>query len=349
MVQLRGHIVEAIRAQPRNSTSLRALSEQLRQCLAEWFSVGLLKLERITWNGSSAGFLELVMQSEAVHPMLSWEDLKHRLGGGYRVFAFCHPSMPSLPLVVLHVAMMDAIPSNMQEVLSTDCRPGEHGEPAAAVFYSISASQPGLSGVDLGNFLIKKVALQLKVDFPALQDLATLSPLPNFRMWLEKQRHMVPAMKNPLNIPQACRHRLVSAAPNQGDFWETLWWALEGDRWLTDSGLEGALRPVLLRLAAWYLVVERRRSLALDPVANFHLQNGAWLSRINWRANVSSRGLGQSCGMMVNYTYRLDDVEVNNHRYLVENKVALEACAAQHLGEPEEIRKLAKVHLREVA
>jgi malonyl-CoA decarboxylase len=77
------------------------------------------------------------------------------------------------------------------------------------------------------------------------------------------------------------------------------------------------LKPILLRLAAGYLLYQRRDGhRALDPVAHFHLSNGARVERLNWHGDLSPRGLQQSAGMMVNYLYALDRIEANHEAYV---------------------------------
>ncbi|GFR48441.1 hypothetical protein Agub_g10341, partial [Astrephomene gubernaculifera] len=184
---------------------LRALADHLRQSLAEWFSVGLLHLQPISWQHSPAALLERVMRCEAVHPLGgSWSELRRRLGPGRAVFAFTHPCLPGEPLVVLHTALMQGPAAAMSEILLDERQQPEQQQPGApsfpspfhplplppppppttAVFYSISAGQPGLRGVELGTFLIKRVAELLRSQHPSIRQLVTLSPLPSFRSWL---------------------------------------------------------------------------------------------------------------------------------------------------------------------
>jgi hypothetical protein len=83
-----------------------------------------------------------------------------------------------------------------------------------------------------------------------------------------------------------------------------------------------ALAPILTRLCARYLLHEKRRKLALDSVANFHLRNGAQLYRINALADTSKNGMQCSHGMMVNYLYDFACVKENNARYLLGEPIA---------------------------
>eukprot|EP00877_Chromochloris_zofingiensis_P006745 jgi/Chrzof1/2323/Cz11g10290.t1 len=398
LADMRADLIKVLHEQPAYGAALRALNEDLRRSLAEWFSVGLLQLQRATWEGSSGDLLEKVMRYEAVHPMSNLMELKQRMGNNRRVFVFFHPSLPGEPLVILHTAITNSIPGDMPSILEEQTVPTQtlasfntsdqeaqqrdygpnldraaHGdEPlhecadcSVACFYSITSTQPGLSGVDLGNFLIKRVAQVLMSEMPHLQHLVTLSPLPKFSSWLFirlRQEHAwmleqqsqsdAPAnpsssgagscadtsaasssSRAPLLLPhelQALQPLFHAAHAQSGAAGELsaaspaaqLLHVLETSRWLHYPDHEPAVQAVLMRLAAVYLVKQRRRNLALDPVANFHLRNGAWLWRMHWRADMSAPGIERSFGIMVNYKYIVQDVNSNNRAYLVEHKVA---------------------------
>ncbi|XP_036144438.1 malonyl-CoA decarboxylase, mitochondrial isoform X3 [Monomorium pharaonis] len=86
--------------------------------------------------------------------------------------------------------------------------------------------------------------------------------------------------------------------------------------WIKDKQLSEFLKEPLLRACAWYLYKEKRRGYALNTVANFHLRNGAVMWRINWMADLSPRGMTNSCGIMINYRYFLKDSEKNGQNYI---------------------------------
>eukprot|EP00128_Syssomonas_multiformis_P012316 Colp12_sorted_trinity150504_noHs@28196 len=317
LVDMRRDLLELLSETPRDS-HLRLLSENLRETLAEWFSVGFLDLERITFN-SPASLLEKLIKYEAVHPMRGWMDLKQRLGPGRRCFAFFHRSMPEEPLVVTYIALVKELASSVQTILDDPAPtypPPE--EIQTAVFYSISSTQQGLSGVELGNFLIKRVVYQLQQDFAHIQHFATLSPIPNFRPWLLKkldendQSLLLPPEQEALQkaCPSLCpveALKRIIATPLHTHTPEVL----------------QVVKTPLMRLCARYLALEKKNGFALDPVANFHLRNGAFLWRLNFLADTSAKGHLQSLSLMVNYAYRLSDVEGNNRRYLRDGRIAL--------------------------
>jgi len=204
LVQMRADLMEVIAGDPATAAPLRAMSEGLRSLLGDWFSVGITRLERISWEHSSAAMLEKVVAGEAVHSIRGWRDLRRRLGPSKRLFAFFHPSMPEEPLVLLHTSLQNSIATKMSDVLlpseensATSSVHRSEGrscdnqtqDATTAVFYSISNTQPGLKGVELGNFLIKQAAQQLQSEIPSIHTLVTLSPIPGFRKWLEEQMH----------------------------------------------------------------------------------------------------------------------------------------------------------------
>eukprot|EP00955_Chlamydomonas_euryale_P082568 363740-Chlamydomonas_euryale.AAC.31 len=385
-------------------------------------------------------------QYEAVHPIANWDDLKRRLHpADRRVYAFMHACMPTEPLVILHTALTCRPATALRELLpsyasggcatrtatpcpggssssssSSSTRQGLEGgvedteQPAVAVFYSISSTQPGLSGVDLGHFLIKKAAELVKVsvpgrhriaclsssmtqsahawgaEFPSVNLLVTLSPLPNFRRWLTARlKYEIEVNKSNGNashseeraaastgmtsararqrppkwllseedacglldaaalLPSSSLHKLNQAlggelpeSPiDQGQRCRLLAAWLSTDLWHApeqESGVDSTFRRLLLRLAARFLVCERRRNLCLDPVANFHLRNGAQLFKLHWAADCSDRGLSNSFGIMVSYRYDTELVHARNHQYLVDRTVAVADDVAKLLHEPQE-------------
>lgn len=254
------------------------LADDLKSLLAGWFDVGFLELQRITWR-SPALILEKIIAYEAVHAIQSWTDLKNRLDSDRRLYAFFHPHMPDEPLIFVEVALTRGMAGNIQKLLDEHA-PLENVEKAdAAIFYSINNAQRGLNGISFGNFLIKRVVDALTHELPNLKTFATLSPIPGFRSWAEKN-------------------------------------GLAGK-------LDGAGEQTLLPMVARYLTeLNPDTGRARDPVAQFHLSNGARMERLNWQGDASAKGLAQSCGVMVNYLYRLSDIEANHEAYTGQGKVA---------------------------
>ncbi|MGH6718223.1 MAG: malonyl-CoA decarboxylase, partial [Alphaproteobacteria bacterium] len=318
LVDLRADAMERARGE----AAMAGLDDELRRLLAQWFDVGFLELRRITWDASAA-LLEKLIAYEAVHAIRSWDDLKNRLDSDRRCFAFFHPRMPEEPLIFVEVALVRAMADNIQDLLDESAEPLDPAEASAAIFYSISNAQRGLAGISFGNVLIKRVVDQLAQALPKLQVFATLSPIPGFRAWLD-------------DALAAGGDDLVGAADGQAlaklagvaDGARALGRLLAGP-WTEDAAACQVMASPLLRLGARYLVRETGRDgRPLDPVARFHLSNGARIERVNWLADRSEKGLRESAGIMVNYLYKQSDIEANHEAYAAEARVTASAAVA---------------------
>ncbi|KAM9754485.1 malonyl-CoA decarboxylase, mitochondrial [Menidia menidia] len=325
LVDLRADLLEIIASKASESPHIRDLNGTLKSMLSEWFSVGLLRLERITWM-SPCEILQKISQYEAVHPVRNWSDLKRRVGPYRRCYAFTHAAMPGEPLVVLHVALTEDISDNIQSIVrefATLDSEEDVNKINAAIFYSISSTQAGLQGVELGNYLIKRVVRELQSEFPHVSQFSSLSPIPGFSSWLQGLLSQYRKEGRGLDLLSEAEWREVERATGSAPgtpALDALRRLLGTGEWTRSERMCGVLEPVLMRLCAWYLYGEKRRGYALNPVANFHLQNGATMWRLNWRADSSPRGVANSCGIMVNYRYFLSETPRNGAAYL-QNKV----------------------------
>jgi malonyl-CoA decarboxylase len=296
---------------------LRGLEEDLKRLLANWFDIGFLELKLITWE-SPAALLEKLMLYEAVHEIRGWNDLKNRLEADRRCFAFFHPRMPDEPLIFVEVALVAGMAGDILALLDEAAPIGDPQAADTAIFYSISNCQRGLAGISFGDFLIKRVVDALARSLPRLKVFATLSPVPGFRAWLDRQAEAAPAA---LLLP--AERTALEGVDGGGADLRTL---LDRPGWHRADDLAEALREPLLRLCARYLVNERTANgRALDPVAHFHLSNGARVERLDWLGDVTEKGLQQSAGIMVNYLYRSADIEANHEAYRGEGRVAASA------------------------
>ncbi|NKC14749.1 MAG: malonyl-CoA decarboxylase [Gammaproteobacteria bacterium] len=309
----------------RGDKPLAALNRDLRELLAEWFNVGFLDLRQMTWN-TSAALLEKLIVYEAVHAIRSWDDLKNRLGEDRRVYAFFHPGMPNEPLIFVQVALVRDMSGNIQTLLDEDAPVSDPREADCAIFYSISNCQAGLAGVSFGNFLIKRVAAALARDLPNLKIFATLSPVPGFSAWLRAQTEQPGYLWDEGEVPEALRDHC-----GHGDWNKAIAHALDNTEWAGDEPAAQALRPVLAKACARYLLQAKRGNQALDRVAHFHLTNGARVERLNWLADTSEQGMKRSAGLMVNYQYRLDEVDENHEAYSGEGRIAAAAPVSRLL------------------
>jgi malonyl-CoA decarboxylase len=293
---------DLLRMADRNDPKLSELDKNLKGLLRSWFDVGFLDLVRMSWS-TSAALLEKLIDYEAVHVIRSWSDLKNRLQPDRRCFAFFHPRMPDEPVIFVQVALVNKLSNNIQELLDESAPLINPHKTNTAIFYSISNAQAGLSGVGFGDFLIKRVVSDLKAELPNITTFSTLSPVPGLSRWLKGIDEAEVLTEN---------ERTLFAGI---DGFTTLAETLATGEWQHQAELAAALMNPLMRLTAHYLVNIKRRHRALDPVANFHLNNGARLERINWLADTSTKGMQESAGIMVNYLYKLDEIEVNHEAY----------------------------------
>lgn len=298
LVAMRRQILATLKSHPQ----WKGIDADLAHLFGSWFNRGFLTLERIDWF-TPAIVLEKLIEYEAVHEIAGWNDLRRRLAADRRCFAFFHPALPHEPLIFIEVAFTKGMSCSITPLLALDTPQLEPHAADTAIFYSITNCQTGLRGISFGNLLIKQVAQRLGQEFPRIKTFATLSPIPGFRTWLKgisKQLEEVPAGRAQLDLLGV----------------------VETPEWHKNSQQSERVRKALTAFAAYYLVCAKQEREAADPVARFHLGNGARLERLNWLADVSKRGMQQSGGMMVNYLYRLEDVEQNHEMYVREQKVA---------------------------
>lgn len=311
LVDLRADLLRFLKDDP----ELKALDRELEARLNAWFDVGFLELRRITWE-SPAALLEKLVEYEAVHEIRSWMDLKNRLDADRRCYAFFHPRMPLEPLIFVEVALVGELADNVQKLLDEMAPVADPAKANTAIFYSISNTQVGLRGVSFGNFLLKRVVDDLKRDLPGLKQFATLSPLPRLRHWVRDNPEALDTA-----LTESDWKRLTDQGVPAADF-DTLLSMLLEDRWLEQPGLVQVLQAPLSRLAARYLTQARAKDLPYDPVARFHLGNGARIERLNWMADTSDKGIKQAFGLMVNYLYDPDAIEANVEAFASDGTVA---------------------------
>ncbi len=299
--------------------ALQAVEADFRHLLSSWFNPGFLQLERVDWN-SPAQLLEQIIHHEAVHQIDGWDDLRRRLQPDRRCFAFMHPQLPREPLIFVEVALLPRMPEAIAPLIDKASEPTPARQFKVAAFYSISNCQLGLRGVSMGNFLIKRVAEELQRELPHLRTFCTLSPIPGFAAWLRAGaacEDLTPARAERL------AHARAALAVHGGLDLGGLSHA-DALRALDDAG-----HQALLRLSAYYLAL-CSASESGDPVARFHLDNGARLERLNARGDLSAKGVKQSLGLMVNYLYDLNRVEAH-HEAFVGGSVAHSRAVAKLL------------------
>jgi malonyl-CoA decarboxylase len=302
LVDMRRRLLRELKANP----DWVGVDADLEHLFGSWFNRGFLRLERIDWR-TPALILEKLIEYEAVHEIAGWKDLHRRLASDRRCFAFFHPALPEEPLIFIEVALTERISTTVAPLLDPDSPEVDPARADCAMFYSITNCQDGLRGISFGNLLIKQVVHELGREFPRLKTFATLSPVPGFRAWLAGI-----ARDYAVSVPDLAR--------------------LDERDWFENAAVAERLRPPLMGLCAHYLTAVKKDDEPLDAVARFHLGNGARMEKLNWLADTSKPGMQRSAGIMVNYLYRLADVEKNHEAFVREHDVA-----ASH-----ELKKLAR-------
>jgi malonyl-CoA decarboxylase len=288
----------------KENPGLRCVDADFAHLFSSWFNRGFLVLRPIDWT-TPANILEKIIHYEAVHAIQNWDDLRNRLEPeDRRCYGFFHPQLVDEPLIFVEVALTREIPAAISPLLDLARTPIAATEATTAVFYSISNTQRGLGGVTFGNFLIKQVVENLKRELPNLRTFVTLSPVPGLAAWLARER---------MAEGSAC---LDTAA-------KEMLMVLDEPDWSSDPRKAEKVRGVLLPAAAYYfLKAKDPKGRLVDPVARFHLGNGARLERLNFLGDVSAKGVKQAHGLMVNYLYALDEIEKNHEAFAEKGVVA---------------------------
>ncbi len=348
LVDLRAALMRRMEA----DAALRPLEADLKGLLAGWFDVGFLELRGVDWN-SPAALLEKLVFAESVHRVRTWRDLKNRLDSDRRCYGFFHPRMPEEPLIFVEVALVEGLAGSVQSLLNEKAPVLDPRKADTAIFYSINNCLRGLDGISFGNFLIKRVVTLLGQELPNLKTFATLSPIPGFSRWLNTRLAAVdaPALlteEEGAALRAACPPDPALPAPAAGGApaaeaaagpaeesqgatalaltetpSQTLARILVRRGWHRQEPLAKAMEPVLLRLCAGYLLNEHASGnpkRARDPVAHFHLSNGARVERLNWLGDISDKGMRESAGLMVNYLYDPARIEDYHEEYVGEGK-----------------------------
>ena len=297
LVEMRRRLLRTLGDHPHRAE----IDADLTHLFRSWFNRGFLTLARIDWQ-TSAVVLERLIQYEAVHQIQGWHDLRRRLESDRRCYAFFHPALPQEPLIFIEVALTRAVTAQVQPLLDPDSRVDDPARATCAIFYSITNCQQGLRGVSFGNVLIKQVVDDLGKEFPNVRTFATLSPIPGFRSWLAERAATAPGSISPALATLVAKGDDIAAADI--------------------AAVPGALREEMMQRCARYLISMDDGRGVQDPVARFHLANGARLERLNWMGDTSATGLRRSYGLTVNYVYRLADLERNHDAYANKFRVA---------------------------
>jgi malonyl-CoA decarboxylase len=305
LVAMRADLIEAVRA----DRGLSILDRDFVHLFGSWFNRGFLVLRRIDWS-SPAAILEKIIRYEAVHEIRDWDDLRRRIDpADRRCYAFFHPALVDEPLIFVEVALTLNPPAAIAPLLAERRVHVAQDKARAAAFYSISNCQRGLSGVSFGNFLIKQVVEEIRRELPRIETFVTLSPVPGLRAWVESSDD--PAVETLIRTV-----RDIALDP----------------QWPETDESAARMRKALEPLAAHYFLKARRADgRVIDPVARFHLGNGARLERINPMGDMSEKGLAESLGVMVNYQYDLAEIERNHEAFANQGVVAASSAVKKIL------------------
>ncbi len=308
LVAMRADLVAAVSTDP----TLAPVDRDFAHLLSSWFNRGFLVLRSIDWS-TPAIVLEKIIRYEAVHEIRDFPSLRLRIDpSDRRCYGFFHPALPDEPLIFVEVALTDTIPAAIAPLLAEDRVPAQLGKAKVAVFYSISNCQKGLAGISFGNFLIKQVVEELRREFAKIETFVTLSPAPGFGRWLAQDANLA-------SLSVEDRQLLAR---------------LQSLDWRDEPGLPDRMRRLVEPLAAiYFLAAKRTDGRPADPVASFHLGNGARLERLNWLGDPSDKGM-RDAGLMVNYLYELDEIE-RNHEAFADNAEVIASPAVRKLVKPE--------------
>ncbi|RUM76779.1 MAG: decarboxylase [Sulfurovum sp.] len=297
LVNLRAEILSELKDHP----NWIVIDFDLIHLLSSWFNRGFLRIKRIDWR-SPAIILEKLMKYESVHTITGWDDLHRRLADDRRCYAFFHPVLQDEPLIFVEVALVKGLATSIANILDVNASVKSVDKADTAIFYSINNCQKGLRGISFGDFLIKQVVSVLQKEIPNIKSFATLSPVPSFRKWLLKEL----ANNTSVIIDNNATKQVLTGLIVE----------LEQPDWQSDTQLCEKAKPILTALCAHYLSKVLRNGKPLDPVARFHLHNGAQLNQINWLGDQSKNGIDQSFGILVNYVYDVDSIERNHEDYI---------------------------------
>ena len=308
VVQMRRDLLSMLYKKP----ELAGLDYDMRHLLSSWFNPGFLKMHRVDWK-SPAEILEKIIAHEAVHAIDGWDDLRRRLQPDRRCFAFFHPQLPDEPLIFVEVALLPEIPVAIMPLVDKKSAPVEQtNQYKVAAFYSISNCESGLRGVSMGNFLIKRVAEQLHAEFPGLKTFVTLSPIPGLMDWITAGAHLGegPSADKVKPAIRRARDESLELLKLSG----TSWPDKLSKAWHPDASTKKEKEAFECLTAIYLASVTPNRDG--NPVAKFHLGNGAKLHQVNWAGDLSKNGLRQSAGLMVNYLYDLANLEENHEQFV---------------------------------
>jgi hypothetical protein len=310
--------MDILSIQRKDELDLGPVDQDLTYLFNSWFQNGFLVLQEITLD-SPYRQINYIQRHDMVHPMTTLEEMGRRLGFDRRCFALYHRAMADEPVVFIEVALTKGIIRSIHEIIDKEPeREATEDNFDTAIFYSINNTQEGLTGIGLGKVLIFQVVDYIKKTVPTIRTFSTLSPIPGFwknylKMILEgddssflMKRHKLIDLFSERSRLAIERELKKQKGIEPKDFGEVLLEVLSDKGWIENPVYLKHLQKPMEDITYFYITKEKgKKGRPLNPVANFHMSNGAQVSKncVNFLGNRSSRGLEESCGMMVNYIY----------------------------------------------
>ncbi|MBL4888557.1 MAG: malonyl-CoA decarboxylase family protein [Candidatus Lindowbacteria bacterium] len=322
-------------------SQLKALRKILQTYLYAIFNYQYLITRIFNADNTPVTILKYIAKNEGVHPASHWSAFEERLNSPDRLLmALEHFKIPNHPVVYIEIALSTGLLKRMDDVLGETRMRVDPYEADTAIFYSVNNTFKGLSGAGLGERIIVLAKKYLMTEYPNLKFFSTLSPIPGFRNYLEDiiiggkscyklNREQLDSVKRNGFFPKRTINELAELLSQKSPY-ETeesisgfFLHVLQRKQWLRNEDIAKKMEKPLIALAKQYLLNEKRLDRetgeplknAIDPVANFHLSNGAYVGSLNYQANFSREGLRRSFGMMVNYIYHDKYVDHNRIAY----------------------------------
>ncbi|KAG6969559.1 hypothetical protein JG688_00005254 [Phytophthora aleatoria] len=347
-----GILIERHREElPKSSVEALGLLDLIMRDL--FATQGSMRFRRI--DLSSEDLAAFVLKHERVHQVRGWGDLQRRLGGQQRYcFGLFHMHMPHAPLVFVQTVVTDHLCSKITPILEEETPVVK--TPSHIIFYSVSTSNTGLRGLNIASHLLFLTIQRMNSMFPQCKTAATLSPVPGFARWFkaalangDQQSQTTSDAKNILQNKQPKDVKQQRSEPLQRSFFTSeqaqrltmkygvnqlvlhkwLLKKLSDPTWYQDAELVDNIRDIITAACARYILFERKQDKILDPVANFHLQNGAQVEQINFMADSTPSALISALGMMINYRYCMTSIDVTSVSYKRKSLAAVSPAAAR--------------------
>mmetsp|Transcript_19831 Transcript_19831/g.38872 ORF Transcript_19831/g.38872 Transcript_19831/m.38872 type:complete len:569 (+) Transcript_19831:169-1875(+) len=335
LVQFRANLVAHLRSKRLDDDTkgaLQQISNSLRTVLVPYFGRAATTMRAITPEDDQVTF-EHMLQAEKVHPLNNVDELKERLNPKNRLcFGTFSPFQPLRPVIFVHVGLTKGVASSMAAVEQNQINANDAD---TAIFFTISSAFDGLNGVDLGHNLLYDVVQTIKRDFPQIKTFSTLSPMvgfvspylrdldpTQFERVFPNEAKQVLSSERALRLLEPRVQDLLDSMSSHS-IKDLVLAQLDSCNYTQDKEVMETLSEPLMKLAKVYIESKASNSdiRQMDPVANFHLRNGAEILALNWAADLNPRGLRRSASIMANYLYEPSHLWPNGLQFRVNGDV----------------------------